>query len=199
MGQKTPDRLARAWRLPVLSLAVLSVMTTGAEAQQQEPKVTGSEAFYVLAREQSNAESYVVLLETVGKDDFRGYADGVRLYAGAKAEFDGLIEQIKQDTIKRVPFDSSEKFQVVLRTAVERRLAFTKHVDEIVEALPPGTRPGIKDYIAAAGELLSAITDAAKTIWEAYWAVQETQRKETLTQLEALKWKAFHEIAKPSG
>ena len=95
----------------------------------------------------------------------------------------------------------------MLLTAVEGRLAFTKHVDEIVETLPSETRPGIKDYlVGGAAELVSAITEAGKAIWEGYWTVQEakredqeTRRKETLAQLHALKWKAFHEIARPSG
>jgi hypothetical protein len=189
-------------------LALLALIAVGVGAQQPPlGAASGSEAFRVLAREQSLAESYVVLMEAVGKEDVRHYAEGIRLYAGAKAEFDGLIEQMKQDIIQRVPFDDSEKFQAVLHTAVERRLAFTRHVDKIVETLPPGTRPGIADYlVGGAAELISAITDAGKAIWEAYWTVQEaeredreTRRKETLAQLDALKWKPFHELAKSLG
>lgn len=76
-----------------------------------------------------------------------------------------------------------------------RRLAFTRHVDETDDALgSPGTRAGVKDYIKGSDELLSAIKGAASTLWEKYWSVQETRRRETLAQLEALKWRPFHAI-----
>ena len=174
-------------------LTMMIALTAGARAD--EATVTGSEAFRVLAKEQSFAESYVVLFKTVGKKDFRRYADGIRYYARARAEFAGLIEQMKQDTIQHEPFDRSEKFQAVLRTAVERRMKFTRHVDETVEALGVGEGSrAVKDYVDSAAELLSIIGKAAKAIWDEYWAIKETRRKETLTQLEALKWKPFHKI-----
>ena len=175
-------------------LTMLIALTAGARAD--EATVTGSEAFRVLAKEQSFAESYVVLLKTMSKEDFRRYADGIRYYASARAEFDGLIEQMKQDIIQHDPFGRSEIFQAVLRTAVERRMKFTRHVDETVEALGvgEGSRAGVKDYVASAAELLAIIGKAAKAVWDEYWTIKETRRKETLTQLEALKWKAFHKI-----
>ncbi len=180
--------------LSAACLAILIALTVGARADAAT--VTGSEAFQVLGKEQSLAESYVVLFKTVGKEDFRRYADGIRYYARARAEYDGLIEQMKQDIISHEPFDDSENFQAVLRTAVERRMKFTGHVDETVEALgvPQNLRAGVKDYVESAAELLSIIGKAAKAIWDEYWAIKETKRKETLAQLEALKWKPFHEI-----
>lgn len=201
------DAKMRNEKIRSAGLALLLLVAVGAHAERPPTEATRSAAFRVLAREQSLAEAYVVLMDSVGKADIHRYADGIRLYAGAKAEFDGLIEQMKQDIIQRVPFDQSEKFPAILHTAVDRRLAFTRHVDGIVETLPPGTRPGIADYLAGgAAELISAITGAGKAIWEAYWTIQqaehvdqESRRKETLAQLDALKWKAFHEIAKPSG
>ncbi len=185
--------MTRTLGLWAVCLTVLIALTAGARAD--EATVTGSEAFRVLAKEQSFAESYVVLFKTVGKKDFRRYADGIRYYASARAEFDGLIEQMKQDIIQHDPFGRSEIFQAVLRTAVERRMKFTRHVDETVEALGVGEgRRVVKDYVASAAELLSIIGKAAKAIWDEYWAIKETRRKETLAQLEALKWKAFHKI-----
>lgn len=197
MNRDRDERDARVGRIWTLTLTVLIFVVAGADAQQQQQDLIGSEALQLLRNEQSLAERYVVLLETVRNNDFNRYSDGVRLYAIAKAGFDGLIEQMKQDIIKGVPFDHSAKFQTVLQTAVARRLAFTQHVDEIVEVV--GVRSGVTDHIAGAGGLQSALTAAAKAIWDSYWSVQESNRKETLAQLNALKWRAFHDIVPPSG
>ena len=102
---------------------------------------------------------------------------------------------MRHDIVHGEPFEQSEAFQTVLQGAVGRRWAFTGHVDETVDALiSSGARPGVKDYIKVPEELISAIKEAASAIWEKYWSLWETRRQETLTQLEALKWKPFHEI-----
>ena len=170
------------------------LLLVGVGACTQTTEASGSEAFRVLAKEQSLAESYVGLWNTLGKGDFRRYADGIRLYASAKAEFDGLIEQMKQDLIQGRPLDRSTKFNTILQSAVEKRMAFTRHVDETVDAMAEGTRRGVKDYVGSAAALISALTDAGKVIWDEYQESEEVARKATLAQLDALKWKPFHEL-----
>ena len=77
-------------RRPITTtLAVVLLVLSGIACAKDEREA--GDAFLALAREQSLTESYVVLLKTLGQDDFRGYADGIRLYARARAEFDGLI------------------------------------------------------------------------------------------------------------
>jgi len=56
-----------------------------------------ADAIRVLAREQSAAEQYAVLLDSHGKADTNRYVQGITRYAEAKADFDGLIEALKTD------------------------------------------------------------------------------------------------------
>jgi hypothetical protein len=183
------------YRYPLIAVmfVLMNALLTSPWAKDKDNDAQASEAFRVLAREQSLAEGYVVLMKTLGPQDFARYAEGIRRYARARAEFDGLIAQIKYALIHREPFERSAQFQAVLQRAVERRLAFTQHVDAMVaELTSSGTRAGVKDYIKAPQELVSAIRGAASAIWEKYWSVREGRRQETLAQLEALKWKPFH-------
>jgi hypothetical protein len=48
-----------------------------------------------LAHEKSAAEQYAVILSTIGKNDAALNVRGIALYADAKAEFDGLIAELR--------------------------------------------------------------------------------------------------------
>ncbi len=58
---------------------------------------------------------------------------GIQLYADAKAEFDGLIAQLRLDIIEGRDPTKSAKFDAALQAAAKSRIAFTNFVgDEIV-------------------------------------------------------------------
>jgi hypothetical protein len=63
------------------------------KSQQTGPSLP--EAMRFLAHEKSAAEQYAVILSTVAKNDAALYVRGIALYADAKAEFDGLIAQLR--------------------------------------------------------------------------------------------------------
>ncbi len=155
---------------------------------------TKEDAFKVLGREQSLAEGYAFILKESGKEDFSKYAEGIKLYADAKAEFNGLIELMKKKLNKGEPFDESPEFDNTLKTAVDNRVSFTNYISEEIIGDDKGTKGFPVAIIGSASELFKVIMDAGISIWKEYRSANETRRRELLDQIEGLKWKAFHEI-----
>ena len=113
-------RMGHACLAGLFTLGIVLVVMTQAQAQD----ATGfAGAIRMLAREQSLAESYVVLLKEFGKEDVEKYARGIQLYARAKAEYDGLIEQMKHHLTMGRPFDASPEFKLALNNAADHRIA----------------------------------------------------------------------------
>ncbi len=81
----------------------------------QETGAAASEAFGVFAKEQSLAESYVVLLNTIGKEDIANYAQGIRLYAVAKAEFACELHGLGVDRAAGEPLDREGEMSAIAR------------------------------------------------------------------------------------
>ncbi|ETX02573.1 MAG: hypothetical protein ETSY2_35285 [Candidatus Entotheonella gemina] len=184
------DRLMGLKRcLLLLAITILAGNVLAADSDD----LSFSEAIRVLAREQSQAESYVGLLNTVAKADVPKYARGILLYADAKAEFDGLIEQMKADLTRGRSPDTSSDFQKQLQHAVDRRTVFTTYVSEKIVGDEEGQK-GIVTGVATAATLLPLLGKASQTIWKEFRQVSDTRKKEILTQLDGLKWRAFHEI-----
>ncbi len=181
----------------VLGLYCLGVVSIAACSAPADKDKAFAEAIGTLAKEQSVAESYVLLLEDFGKADPRRYARGIQLYAEAKAEFDGLIEQLKYNLTRGNPPNTSPAFETVLRRAAQQRVAFTSHVTEL---LGDGEgRRAAAGVITSVTALIPALTDAGKTIWQEYRAVKDARRKEMISQLEALKWRPYHEVRAASS
>jgi len=178
----------------VVSFFCIISFFTGCAAAQE--KSDFSEAIGFLAKEQSLAQSYVSILNEFGKDDLKNYAEGIRLYADAKGEFDGLIEQLKYNLKAGKALDDSSDYQSVLKNAADQRVAFTSFVtDKIISDDPERKNPLALAAIAVAPELIDALTKVGKTIWQEYRNVGKERKQEILDQLDTLKWKAFHEIA----
>jgi len=119
-----------------LNLVLASLSPVG-ESQAN----TLAEAMAYLKKEQSLSESYAGLLKGVGKPDVATYARGIQRYAEAKAEFDGLLEQLLVALRQREPPDTSPAFQQKLELAAQRRVAFTTFISqEVLSKVPEGTR-----------------------------------------------------------
>ena len=176
-----------------LSLFLTILSSCNVNSKDSSPE-TGEDAFRVLGREQSLAESYVYMLNEFGKNDLDTYAKGIELYAEAKAEFNGLIEFMKTKLIKAEPFDKLPDFQETMKNAVDRRMSFTTYIKEQILSKHAGGKGIATDIMGGAGELITALTGVGKIIWQEYRAVKDTQKKELLDQLDALKWKEFHQI-----
>ena len=172
----------------------LTILSSCNATSKESPPETKEDAFRVLGREQSLAESYVYMLNEFGKNDLDTYAKGIELYAEAKAEFNGLIAFMKTKLIKAEPFDKSPDFHETMENAVDRRMSFTTYIKEQILSKHAGGKGIATDIMGGAGELITALTGVGKTIWQEYRAVKDTQKKELLDQLDALKWKEFHQI-----
>lgn len=156
---------------------------------------TKKDVFQVLGREQSLAETYVSFLNQYGKEDFNKYGKGIKLYAEAKGEFDGLIESMKNKLIHGGSFENAPEFDATLKTAVDKRVYFTSFIEKEIMSGKEGTK-GFLSAVGDAKELISLIMEAAKTFWQEYQKIKEDRRQELIGQLNALKWKNFHEIGR---
>lgn len=181
-------------RRVLLAVALSAVLCISARAQQTEPD-TLSDAIRFFAHEKSAAEQYGVILFTVGKDNVGLYVRGIRLYADAKAEFDGLISELRFDLQNGQEPAKSAKFNEALQAAAAKRVAFTSFVSDEIDKLP-GARPGLPDVIQAVPQLMTAITDAGLSIWKAFREARKESRDAILNELDHLEWRPFSELAK---
>jgi hypothetical protein len=179
----------------VVAAVLASVLYISARAQQSEPE-TFSDAISFLKHEKSAAEQYGVILFTVARDDAGVYVRGIKLYADAKAEFDGLIAELRIDLLSGQDPAKSTKFNDALKEAAEKRVAFTSFVSAQVDKLP-GARPGLPDVIEVVPDLIKAITDSGLSIWNAFRQAQKQNRDAILSELEHLEWRSFGDLAKP--
>jgi hypothetical protein len=171
-----------------------SVLGLAARAQQPEPE-TLSDAIRFLKNEKSAAEQYGVILFTVAKDNPGLYVRGIKLYADAKAEFDGLIAEMRFDLLNGQEPAMSAKFNEALKKAAENRIAFTSFVSAEVDRLP-GARPGLPDVIEVVPDLVKAITEAGLSIWKAFRQAHKEDRDAILSELEHLEWRPLSELTK---
>jgi hypothetical protein len=152
------------------------------------------QAVGVLGREKSAAEQYGVILATIGKKDVNTYLRGVTLYADAKAEFDGLIDQIRFSLREHHDPTKSDAFERTLRSAAEKRIAFTNFVSTDVIGKIEGAKPGLPSIIAIVPELVKAITDSGLSIWAAFRSASKEKQDVIMVELDHLKWRPFAEL-----
>jgi hypothetical protein len=162
----------------------------------QPPPATYSDAVQVLAREQSAAEQYAVILDRFGKSDPSQYVKGIIQYADAKADFDGLIEALKTDLIQGRNPSASPKLGDALRAAAEKRVAFTTFVGDQVIGNKGGAQGVLPDVVSVVPDLIKALTKAGISIWKEYSAAGKARRDEIRDELDHLKWKTFADITK---
>ena len=186
--QKTTENRKTFSAVWVVLFMVWSLVCNAAD----EP-LANAEAMALLEHERAVAEDMAALLKEFKQHDLKVYAEGVQLYADARGEFNGLIEQIKHGLIAEEHFEQSAEFTRRLKIAVNRRVAFTRHVDEkLIQVLPSNGTKGLPSTLFAdPAKLINAITEAAKGLWQEYRKVKDSTREEMLTQLEEVKWSSF--------
>src|ERR1700732_1734397 len=125
--QMTPIRERCVARRLFVAAALMPLLCISARAQQSEPG-TLSDAIRFLGHEKSAAEQYGVILITVAKDNPGLYVRGIKLYADAKSDFDGVIAGLRFDLQSGQDPAGSAKFNEALKEAAEKRVAFTSFV-----------------------------------------------------------------------
>jgi hypothetical protein len=183
-----------AWFTRIVGAGLLGVVaSTGAVGQGS------SDGIRVMEREKSLAEQFLVMLNDFGKKDVGQYATGITRYAAAKADFDGLISELEHDLVEATPPDQSAAFDEALKEAVDKRVAFTSFVTDMI--LPHTDNPpkGIGDFIKGGGELIKALTDAGIAIWREFRSAGQARRTEIRQELELLRWPQFSTVGGKPG
>ena len=125
-----------------------------------------------------------MLLDTHGKKDMSRYVEGIRLYSEAKADFDGLLEQLKYDLNEGRDPKNSAQFGQVLEAAAQKRVAFTDFVIQNILGNVQGARPGLPDVISAVPDLVKVLIDAGFNIWKEFQAGNKQRRDDIRIQLD---------------
>ncbi len=162
----------------------LIIVFFSSSCAQEVATETKEDPFQVLGREQSLAEGYVFILNEFGKEDFSKYASGIKLYAEAKAEFNGLIELMKRKLSEGDSFGNSPDFDNTLKTAVDKRVSFTNYIGKEIIGDSEGTRGRPMAIIGDVAKLIETLTDVGMSIWQEYRSVKDTRREELLDQFE---------------
>ena len=124
-----PSDIARAQPRAMLSrrkLVVSGALLCGASLipqvgfAQADSGPSLSDAVGVLEKERSAGEQYAVILAMVGRKNVDAYVRGIQLYADAKADFDGLISQLRFDLIDGRDPTRSAKFAAALEAAAKK-------------------------------------------------------------------------------
>jgi len=105
--------ISRRWCLAGVLVGLGSAISV-AQDLASLPKAMG-----VLAHEKSAAEEYAVILATVGKKEMANYLRGITLYVDARADFDGLIEQLRVSLRSGKDPSTSDGFKTA-RTPLQR-------------------------------------------------------------------------------
>jgi hypothetical protein len=194
-GKKSVERgERRIARRFVLAALPSWVICASPRAEQTGPGSL-ADAIGLFGREKSAAEQYGVILITIAKDKPGLYVRGFRLYADAKAEFDGLLAELRYDLESSQDPAKSTKFNDALAESAKKRIAFTSFVSGEIDKLP-GARPGLPDVIGAVPQLVKAITDAGLSIWKAFRDAQKESRDAILNELDHLQWRPFSQLAR---
>jgi len=168
--------------------AVLLPAVGRALAQGGVPDLLGQ-----LARERSYAEQGVALLKTWVKKPST-ILQGQRLYKDAKSASDEAIAYLAGAlTVSEEP-DRDEALRRKLETAVERRIAFSRHVDASLDALA-GKKNLVVDALAkTAGEVVKGLIGAVVDVWKTLRAADAVRRETLRHQVEAERWRSFGEV-----
>lgn len=189
-----PLRERRVARRALLAAVLLSALAVSARAQSAQPGAL-SDAIGFFEHEKSAAEQYGVILFTITRENPGLYVRGIKLYADAKAEFDGLIAEMRFNLVNGQEPTKSAKFTETLKQAAEKRVAFTSFVSAEIDKLS-GARPGLPDVIQVVPELVTAITNAGISIWNVFRQARKENRDAILNELEHLQWRPFSELTK---
>lgn len=157
---------------------------------------TLSDAIGTLGQERTYAEFGARMLKAHAADDI----EGRRLYAQAKAAFDGLIEQLLTDLAQNRDPALSPAFRQRLDEAVTKRVAFSDYADRAVKTkLPQGAKPLWIDALAQIpADLIKALFDGGLSIWREWRGAGKERRDQIASRLEAQRWKPFADVAPAS-
>jgi hypothetical protein len=119
---------------------------------------------------------------------------GFKLYADAKAEFDGLVTELRFDVTNGRKPTQSPTFNKTLQAAAEKRVAFTSFMSDEVNKVGDVRLPGLPDVIKLVPDLVKAITESGLSIWKESRQAGKEHRDAMLSKLDRLRWRSFAEL-----
>ena len=152
-------------------------------------KCVHGEVVHVLTEEKRLAEEGAILLHRYAKPNQALCTRGTVLYAQAKAEFDGLIGQLKVDLGEDRWPAQSPRFREALQQAVEHRQAFWDFVLQEV-AIPAEAMNGLPVRLAFK-PVLDALIGQTINVWREYRNGKSARREDICRELDAQKWLPF--------
>ncbi len=159
------------------------------------------DAVGTLARERELAEGGARLLKAHAAGDAVATARGEQLYSKAKAASDELVERLLMAVQEGDDPGRSDSLQQATIEAVERRLAFTRCVEEYLPRAE-GTRAAevavwitLLGAVKVGAEAVTALADAASMLWKTWREGQELRRQAVSTRIGAQRWRAFRDVA----
>ena len=158
------------------------------------------DAVGTLARERELAEGGARLLKAHAAGDAAAMARGEQLYSKAKAANDELVERLLMAVQEGDDPGRSDSLQQAMTEAVERRIAFTKHVEAHLSRAE-GTKAAeiagwlaLLDPVKAGAEAVKALAEAASVLWKTWREGRELRREAVSTRIGAQRWRAFVDV-----
>ena len=155
---------------------------------------TGSDVIRTLAKERTLGEDGAALLKDFANKDAARLAQGRLLYSAARAEFEGLIEALKDDLVADRDPAATPAFQSTLNEAVAKREAFVEFLKREVVPTVGNDKAGVLAGITAAAALIPALADGGAKLWGEWRKASAERRAEIERKLDAQKWRAFERI-----
>lgn len=160
------------------------------------------DAVGTLARERELAEGGARLLKAVVAGDAAAMARGEQLYSKAKAASDELVERLLMTVQEGDDPARSTSLQQAAAEAVERRLAFTRHVEAYLPRAE-GTKAAevagwldLLNPVKAGAEAVKAVAEATSVLWKTWREGRELRREAVSTRIGAQRWRAFGDLAR---
>jgi hypothetical protein len=128
-------------------------------------------------------------------------ARGQELYARAKAASDELVERLLVAVRECDDPGASPGLRTATSEAVERRLAFTRHVEAHLPRAEEGKRSvaavgwlALLEPAKVAGEVVKALVEGAATVWRTWREGRELDRQAIAARLTAQRWRTFVDV-----
>ena len=158
------------------------------------------EAVGVLARERELAESGAGLLKAYAGRDAAAMVRGQQLYAAAKAASDGLIERLLVAIREGDDPGRSADLEAAMSEAVERRVTFSRHVEQHLPKAEGTRAVAIAAWLGAlagakpVAEAVKALAEAAAILWKTWREGRELDRQAITARVAAQRWRAFVDV-----
>jgi hypothetical protein len=183
--------MIRLSRRNFISVTLLLGASFGSRIAAAQNTLTFADAIAIMAESRSAAEGSVALLKRYQPKDF----EARRLYAKAKATFDGVIGQLQADLASAKSPKLTPRFRQRLEDAAKHAHEFGTYADKVLnQTVPSGSKTVLRALIGELDKLITAIVNGGIAIFQEADRVGERDRKKMAERIEQERWRAFGDI-----